>query len=57
MRSTTRRLSYMCDNLILLEIDRGKQPGRRISAYQTRGSTHDDRAHLMPISAAGVQVD
>jgi circadian clock protein KaiC len=51
------RLSYMCDNLILLEIERGDRMRRRISVYKTRGSGHDDAAHEMSISAAGVHVE
>jgi circadian clock protein KaiC len=51
------RLSYMCDNLVLLEIERGDQLRRRISVYKTRGSGHDERTRDMTISAAGVDVE
>jgi circadian clock protein KaiC len=50
------RLSYMCDNLILLEIQRGERLARRLSVYKTRGSAHDDAVHPMTISASGVRV-
>jgi circadian clock protein KaiC len=50
------RLSYMCDNLILLEIERGDRLQRRLTVYKTRGSGHDDEAHSMTISEAGVRV-
>jgi circadian clock protein KaiC len=50
------RLSYMCDNLILLEIERGERLRRRLIVYKTRGSGHDDEAHSMTISEAGVRV-
>ena len=51
------RVSYMSDNLVLLEIQRGDQLRRRISVYKTRGSGHDERAHDMTITAAGVDVE
>jgi circadian clock protein KaiC len=51
------RLSYMCDNLILLEMKRGERLARRISIYKTRGSAHDDAVHPMSISASGVRVE
>jgi hypothetical protein len=47
----------MCDNLILLEIERGDQLRRRISVYKTRGSGHDDRTRDLRITAAGVDVE
>jgi circadian clock protein KaiC len=50
------RLSYMCDNLILLEIKRGERLQRRLTVYKTRGSSHDDEGHSMTISEAGVRV-
>lgn len=50
------RLSYMCDNLILLEMQRGERLARRLSIYKTRGSVHDDAVHPMTISAGGVRV-
>ncbi len=51
------RLSYMCDNLILLEIKRGDRLRRRISVYKTRGSAHDDETRDMTIAADGVHVE
>jgi circadian clock protein KaiC len=51
------RLSYMCDNLILLEIQRGDRLRRRISVYKTRGSGHDEESRDMAITAAGVHVE
>jgi circadian clock protein KaiC len=50
------RLSYMCDNLILLEINRGEKLSRRLSVYKTRGSVHDEGVHPVTISARGVRV-
>jgi circadian clock protein KaiC len=50
------RLSYMCDNLVLLEIQRGDQLRRRLSVYKTRGSGHDEAVHDLTITAAGVDV-
>jgi circadian clock protein KaiC len=51
------RLSYMCDNLILLEIQRGERLRRRLSIYKTRASGHDDEVHAMTITEAGVRVE
>ncbi len=51
------RLSYMCDNLILLEMLRGERLSRRLSVFKTRGSAHDEAAHPMTISARGVRVE
>jgi circadian clock protein KaiC len=51
------RLSYMCDNLILLEIERGDRLRRRISVYKTRGSGHNEEAHDMTLTAEGVHVE
>lgn len=51
------RLSYMCDNLFLLDMERGQRLARRLSVYKTRGSAHDDAVHSMTISARGVRVE
>jgi circadian clock protein KaiC len=51
------RLSYMCDNLILLELERGDRLRRRLTIYKTRSSEHDEEAHGMTISKAGVRVE
>jgi circadian clock protein KaiC len=50
------RLSYMCDNLLLLEIHRGEKLSRRLSVYKTRGSVHDEGVHPVTITARGVRV-
>lgn len=50
------RLSYMCDNLLLLEINRGEKLSRRLSIYKTRGSVHDEGVHPITITARGVRV-
>ena len=50
------RLSYMCDNLLLLEIHRGERLSRRLSVYKTRGSVHDEGVHPITITARGVRV-
>jgi circadian clock protein KaiC len=50
------RLSYMCDNLLLLEIHRGERLSRRLSVYKTRGSVHDEGVHPVTITARGVRV-
>ncbi|MFL5403953.1 MAG: RAD55 family ATPase [Gemmatimonadales bacterium] len=51
------RLSYMCDNLILMEIQRGDRLRRRISVYKTRGSAHDESTRDMTIKTTGVHVE
>ena len=50
------RLSYMCDNLLLLEINRGEKLSRRLSVYKTRGSIHDEGVHPVTITARGIRV-
>jgi circadian clock protein KaiC len=51
------RLSYMCDNLILLQVAHNERLHRVISIFKTRGSGHDDAAHPMSITQAGVRVE
>jgi circadian clock protein KaiC len=51
------RLSYLCDNLILLEVNRGKRLRRSISIYKTRASHHDGKMHPFRITETGVHVD
>jgi circadian clock protein KaiC len=51
------RLSYMCDNLVLLDVNRGERLSRRLSIYKTRGSAHDEGSHGMSITRQGVRVD
>ncbi|HKG33255.1 MAG TPA: ATPase domain-containing protein [Gemmatimonadales bacterium] len=51
------RLSYLCDNLILLEVNRGKRLRRYVSIYKTRASHHDDKVHTLRITASGVHVE
>jgi circadian clock protein KaiC len=50
------RLSYMCDNLLLLEVHRGERLSRRLSIYKTRGSIHDEGVHPVTITERGVRV-
>jgi KaiC/GvpD/RAD55 family RecA-like ATPase len=47
----------MCDNLIVLDIERGERLRRSISVYKTRGSAHDESVHPMTITKAGVRVE
>jgi len=51
------RLSYMCDNLILLEIQRDQQLRRCISVYKTRASQHDDQVRSLTLSEQGARVE
>jgi circadian clock protein KaiC len=50
------RLSYICDNLFLLEVQRGERLSRRLSILKTRGSVHDEGVHPVTITAHGVHV-
>jgi circadian clock protein KaiC len=50
------RLSYMCDNLFLLEVHRGEGLSRRLSIFKMRGSAHDEGVHPVTITAHGVHV-
>jgi KaiC/GvpD/RAD55 family RecA-like ATPase len=51
------RLSHMCDNLILLEMDLGERLRRRMSIYKTRGSAHDEEVRPMTITNSGIRVE
>jgi circadian clock protein KaiC len=51
------RLSYMCDNLVLLQIERAGRLQRHISVYKTRGSGHDEEVRSMRITEVGVRVE
>jgi circadian clock protein KaiC len=51
------RLSYMCDNLILLEMELSDRLHRRLSVYKSRGSAHDETVHPMTITEAGIRVE
>jgi circadian clock protein KaiC len=51
------RLSYMCDNLILLEIQRNQRLRRSISVYKTRASGHADEVRTLALSEQGARVE
>jgi circadian clock protein KaiC len=51
------RLSYMCDNLILLEIQRDERLRRLISVFKTRASGHDDEVRTLALSERGARVE
>jgi circadian clock protein KaiC len=51
------RLSYMCDNLILLEIHRDQRLRRLITVYKTRASGHDDEVKTVILSEQGARVE
>ena len=50
------RLSYMSDNILLLDIRRDKQIRREITCYKARGISHDLASHEMQISGRGIAV-
>ncbi|HET6797845.1 MAG TPA: ATPase domain-containing protein [Gemmatimonadales bacterium] len=51
------RLSYMCDNLILLEILRDQRIRRSISIHKTRASGHADEVRSLILSERGARVE
>ncbi|HKP48575.1 MAG TPA: ATPase domain-containing protein [Gemmatimonadales bacterium] len=51
------RLSYLCDNLILLEVNRSKRLRRFISIYKSRASQHDEKVHTLRLTASGMHVE
>jgi circadian clock protein KaiC len=51
------RLSYLCDNLVLLQVTRTRRLRRSISIFKTRASRHDEKVHSMRITGTGVHVE
>jgi circadian clock protein KaiC len=51
-----QEISNMSDNLVLLGFTRGEEMNRTIRIIKTRGSTHDNRQHLLEINDKGVVV-
>jgi circadian clock protein KaiC len=49
-------VSYMCDNLVLLEMGGEKETRRTLRVLKTRGSAHDSRVREFAIGAEGVQI-
>jgi circadian clock protein KaiC len=49
-------ISYMCDNLILLEMRGRKETQRWIRVLKTRGSVHDPKVREFSIGADGVHI-
>ncbi len=53
---TREGISYLGDNLLLLEMNLGQELTRTIRVLKTRGSAHDGRRHTLSIGAGGVVV-
>jgi circadian clock protein KaiC len=51
-----QEISNMSDNLVLLGYTSGEEMKRTIRVIKTRGSTHDNRLHLLEISDKGAVV-
>jgi circadian clock protein KaiC len=49
-------ISYMCDNLLLLEMGGEDETRRTIRVLKTRGSAHDPRVREFSIDAGGVRI-
>jgi circadian clock protein KaiC len=49
-------VSYMSDNILLLEMNLGEDLTRTIRLIKSRGSAHDGRLHGLKVSAQGVEV-
>jgi circadian clock protein KaiC len=49
-------VSYMCDNLFLLEMGGERETRRTLRILKTRGSAHDSRVREVAINAHGIQL-
>jgi circadian clock protein KaiC len=56
-RVTGYEVSYMSDNILLLEVLLGEDLTRTIRLLKSRGSEHDGRRHQLRITRSGVAVD
>lgn len=54
---TGYEVSYMSDNILLLEMLLGDDLSRTIRVLKSRGSAHDGRRHALRITQSGVVVD
>jgi circadian clock protein KaiC len=54
---TSREVSYMSDNILLLEVSLGADLTRTVRVLKSRGSEHDGRRHPLRITKAGIEVD
>ena len=50
------RLSFMSDNIVLLDTDVGPAVERSVTVIKCRGTAHDLRRHALEITAAGASV-
>ena len=54
---TGYEVSYMSDNILLLEMLLGDDLTRTIRVLKSRGSQHDGRRHPLRITSSGIAVD
>jgi circadian clock protein KaiC len=53
---TSEDVSTMADNVILLRFSPDREMVRTVRIIKTRGSAHDQREHVLEISAQGVAI-
>jgi KaiC/GvpD/RAD55 family RecA-like ATPase len=54
---TGYEISYMSDNILVLEVLLGEDLTRTIRIFKSRGSAHDGRRHALKITRSGIAVD
>jgi len=54
---TSYEISYMSDNILVMEVLPGDDLTRTIRIFKSRGSAHDGRRHALKITKSGVAVD
>jgi KaiC/GvpD/RAD55 family RecA-like ATPase len=54
---TANEVSYMSDNILVLEMLLGDDLTRTVRILKSRGSQHDGRRHALRITQSGVAVD
>jgi circadian clock protein KaiC len=54
---TGHEVSYMSDNILLLEVSLREDLTRTIRVLKSRGSAHDGRRHVLRITTAGIAVE
>jgi circadian clock protein KaiC len=54
---TGYEISYMSDNILVLEVLLGDDLARTIRIFKSRGSAHDGRRHALRITRSGITVD
>jgi circadian clock protein KaiC len=50
------RLSYLSDNILLVQVETGARPSRTLTVLKSRGTAHDLAPHTLQITGRGVTV-